>query len=397
MRILLVAILESTHTARWISQINNLGWDIHLFPSIDSGRVHPLLKDVTIHHCLYSTEQAINKKVRTRGIPVCCKGAEVMGKSLLRKLAPELRAMQLSRLVKRLKPHIVHSLEIQHAGYLTLKAKGRSGNTFAPWIVTNWGSDIYLFGRLSEHEHKIRAVLEGCDYYSCECERDVELARAYGFKGTVLPVIPNSGGFDLEFVSQMRQPGEVSRRRLIVLKGYQSWSGRALVGLRALERCADLLEGYEIALYSASPEVIVAAELFEKSTGISTTVIPKDSPHDKILKLHGRARISIGLSISDAISTSVLEAMVMGSFPIQSYTSCADEWIEDGKTGLLVPPEDPDVVEQAIRRALSSDELVNRAEELNELVVQKRLDHGIVKQMAIQMYNIVSEKKVSIK
>ena len=32
----------------------------------------------------------------------------------------------------------------------------------------------------------------------------------------------------------------------------------------------------------------------------------------------------------------------MGSFPIQSDTACADEWIEDGVSGLIVPPEDPD-------------------------------------------------------
>lgn len=397
MRILLVAMPDSIHTARWISQIDDLGWDIHLFPSIDSGRVHPLLKNVTIHHSLYSTKGATNKNVRTRGIPVCCKAAEAIGKAVLTKLSPDFRATQLSLLVKRLKPHIVHSLEIQHAGYLTLKAKSRSSNAFAPWIVTNWGSDIYLFGRLSEHEPKIREVLAGCDFYSCECERDVNLLRAYEFKGTVLPLIPNTGGFDLEFVSGLRQHGDVSRRRVIMLKGYQNWSGRALVGLRALERCSDLLQYYEIAIYSPTSEVLIAAELFQKSTGIMARTIPRDTPHDDILRLHGRARISIGLNISDAISTSVLEAMVMGSFPIQSWTSCADEWIEDGKTGILVPPEDPEVVEQAIRRALSDDELVNRAAELNHRMAEKRLDQDILRQKAVEMYNIVSEKRGSRK
>jgi len=71
-----------------------------------------------------------------------------------------------------------------------------------------------------------------------------------------------------------------------------------------------------------------------------------------MLHYYGRARIYIGLSISDAISTSLLEAMVMGAFPIQSCTACADEWIEDGKSGFIVPPEDPHVIAEAIRRAL---------------------------------------------
>ncbi len=67
----------------------------------------------------------------------------------------------------------------------------------------------------------------------------------------------------------------------------------------------------------------------------SGVIIPEFTSHHDILQKHGQARISIGLSIGDAISTSLLEAIVMGSFPIQSWTSCADEWIVDGKTGIL--------------------------------------------------------------
>ena len=257
------------------------------------------------------------------------------------------------------------------------------------WIATNWGSDIYLFGRLSAHKEKIRQVLTNCDYYSCECFRDVELAKAYGLKGKTLPVFPNTGGFDLEKIYKFRQPGLTSERRLIMLKGYQGWAYRALVGLRALERCADILKGYTVAVYLGfTKEVKIAAELFSHSTGIPVKMIPYTS-HDEILRYHGQARVSIGLSISDAISTSFLEALVMGSFPIQSWTACADEWIEDGKTGLLVPPEDPDVVEKAIRRALTDDELVNRAAEENWRTAIERLDASKLKEKVINFYGEV--------
>ena len=43
----------------------------------------------------------------------------------------------------------------------------------------------------------------------------------------------------------------------------------------------------------------------------------------------------------------------MGALPIQSCTACADEWIVDGRSGLIVPPEDVDVIENALRRALT--------------------------------------------
>lgn len=394
MKILLIAMSDSIHTARWVSQIAGQGWDIHLYPSVDVGLVHPEMNNLTAYVPLYGTRKCPGS-VKIKGLPLLS-DFFAMGVTSALTNAGFYKDYQVNRLVKIIryvKPDIIHSLEIQQAGYLALEARKRMPGGFPPWIVTNWGSDIYLYGRLPDHEPKIREVLAACDYYSCECKRDVCLAKAYGFEGTVLPVFPNTGGFDLTAVERLRQPGPVSARRLIMLKGYQHWAGRALVGLRALERCADLLRGYEVAIYCTSPDVMLAAGLFSQSTGVRTTIVPKDTPHREILRLHGRARISIGLSISDAISTSFLEALVMGSFPVQSWTACADEWIEDGKTGILVPPEDPDVVEQAIRRALTEDELVNKAAELNYCLADKRLDQSILQPMAVDLYTTVMKEK----
>jgi glycosyltransferase involved in cell wall biosynthesis len=174
-----------------------------------------------------------------------------------------------------------------------------------------------------------------------------------------------------------------------VLKGYQDWHGRALFGLRAIALCADILKDYQIAIYSANPDVIIAAELLTKSSGIPIEVIPHCS-HDDILRLHGRARIYLGLAISDGISISSIEAMAMGAFPIQSSTSCCNEWIVDGETGIIVPPEDPEVIAVAIRKAVSDDRLVNRAAEMNARVARERLDQAVIKPQVIAMYEKIA-------
>ncbi len=393
MRILLIAMSGSIHTARWIEQIADQGWDIRLFPSMDNGNVHPDINNVTIYHSFYCAGRSMKRACKLRGIPLFYKPFALFARIIMNRFFPEYRVLQLARLIEKLKPDLIHSLEIQHAGYLTYEAKKRIKGKFPPWIVTNWGSDIYLFGRLADHEPKIRAVLKEADYYSCECKRDVGLAKEFGFNGETLPVFPNAGGFNLETAASLRRPGKVSERRNIMLKGYQGWAGRALTGLRALERCAEILKGYEITIYSASNEVVIAAELFSRSTGVKTEIVPPETAHKEILKLHGRACISIGLSISDAISTSLLEAMVMGSFPIQSWTSCGNEWIEDGKTGILVPPEDPEIVEKAIRHALTDDDLVNNAAEINYSLAVDKLDHKILKTKTIDMYKHVAQRQ----
>jgi glycosyltransferase involved in cell wall biosynthesis len=109
-----------------------------------------------------------------------------------------------------------------------------------------------------------------------------------------------------------------------------------------------------------------------------------------MLRLHGRARVSIGLSISDALSTSALEALVMGSFPIQSNTSCLGELLRDGQSGMLVHPEDPEAVAAALRRAVTDDELVDRAAEINSRIAAEYLDRSTIRPQVVEMYESIS-------
>jgi glycosyltransferase involved in cell wall biosynthesis len=373
---------DSVHTARWINQLSDLGWDLHLF-SANPGVPHSELRNITVYNLSFSRPAGLKPTVRLRGLWPMRVGVERLSLKVS-------YAKWLARLIRWLQPDVVHSMEIQQAGYITLDAKAQFKGEFPPWIVANWGSDIYLFGRLAEHAEKVKSVMSACDYYTCECDRDVDLARAFGFKGKVLLVTPQAGGFDLERVRHLRQPGRTSDRRLIALKGYQGWAGRALVGLRAIELCGDALDRYQLAVYSADPAVRIAAELTSRSIGRPIEIVPRGS-HEDILRLHGRARVSIGLSISDAISTSLLESILMGSFPIQSNTSCGDEWVKHGETGLLVHPEEPREIAAALRQALSDDKLVDCAAEANAQVASERLDQSIIRPKVVEIYKAVAE------
>ena len=386
-RILFVAMSSSVHTARWIRQLSDQGWDIHLFPSIDAGSTHEELAGVTVHHSVYARLRNSTETGNCyHGLYVRFKSLAWLARFALLQLFPSYRVWQLNRLIKRLQPDLINSMEIQHAGYLVEQVRSTWKDGFPKWWVTNWGSDIYLFGRLEEHRRRIQSILANCDFYSCECVRDVGLAKSLGFCGTVMPVMPNTGGFGLERIRHIRDKVRTADRRTIMLKGYQNWAGRALVGLRALERCADVLVGYTVVVYSANQDVLLAARLFSEKSGVKISIIESDVSHEQILSAHGAARISIGLSIGDAISTSLLEAMVMGSFPIQSNTACADEWLENGVTGLLVSPEDPEVIESAIRRVVADDSLVNSAADANWQTAVARLSKIHLTKKAVAMY-----------
>lgn len=384
MKILIVAMTDSIHTVRWLNQINEQGWEVSIFPSFDNTKTHMGLKSSKVLIPFFKLSRFLEKF----GFDKYFRLAYILITKLLSKNNKEYYSKRLSKYIQKIKPDIIHSLETQGAGYLTAKALKLHQKT-APWWHTNWGSDIYLFSRLADHKSKVREVLENCDYYSCECERDVTLALENGLRGKPLAIYPNTGGFDINLLRRINQDSEItSKRKIIMLKGYQGWAGRALVGIRALERCSDILKDYEIIIYSNTNaiDVQIAASLLSQSLKIPVRLLPSDTAHQEILNYHSRARISIGLSISDAISTSLLESMAMGSFPIQSCTACASEWIVDGETGFIVPPEDPEIIEQMIRRALLNDDLVNNAAKINFQTIAKKVDYHHLKELTIQSY-----------
>jgi hypothetical protein len=393
MRILFIAIGESVHTARWMSQIADEGWDLHLFP-VEPGNPHKDFRNVTIH-AFYreywkDTPSAVHNKgfywPFPRGIARIYQVAQLVAPN---RATP---AARLARTIQSLKPDIVHVLEMQSAGYLTLAAKARlNGYSFPPSIFSCWGNDLYLFGRQPEHAARIRALLSDCDYYIADCARDLPLALEFGFKGEPLGVFTTAGGYDLQGMRRFRQPGPTSARKVIALKGHQTTRGaNALAALQALEMCSDLLSGFELRVFSASNEIRRALSSVSQIEGLRVTETRPRCTHEEILELMGSARIAIGVSASDGTPNAMLEAMVLGAFPIQSDTISTAEWIQDGVNGFLVSATDPQSIADAIRRALTDDELVDRAAQVNEDLVNERLDLNKIKPKVIELYRKVA-------
>jgi len=385
LRILFVTLGESIHAARWIKHLAGQGWDIHVFPHSAYDGIHPELQNLTFHTLVQ--RPGVNT-VRQTGLTWPLSRGRRKTTAALQRLDYFKQPARLARVIRKLQPDLVHSLEMQRCSYLTLAGRKQlNGDRLPPWIYSSWGSDIFFFGRRPDHEPKIREVLASCDYFIADCERDVHLAKDFGLRGEVFGVFPATGGFDLKRMRKLGFGVPVSSRKVIALKGYQDeeWGGRALNALEALRLSATHLRGFEAVIFSATSEVKSAAERLAKQTGIRISILPP-SPSDEIAKLMGRARIAIGIGLTDGSPISLLEAMIMGAFPIQADTVSTTEWIRDGENGLLVPPEQPQTIAAAIQRALTDDQLVERAAELNSAIADQRLDQEKLRPQIIDMY-----------
>lgn len=387
MRILFVAMSSSIHTARWISQIAEQGWDIYIFPSITKAGIQPEIKSVSVYcsffEILRGLRPASNVKIRRGSFLI---GLRSLYSQFFTKKRYSHRPLELKWLIDKVKPDIIHTLETQHAGYLVAETRKMYAQDFPLWIHSNWGIDLHFYGQLKFHKMLIRDMLSLVDVFICEGGRDSRLAIEHGYKGEIAFNIPGGGGYDLNYFELRRKMTPTSQRKLILVKGYQNEVRRALVALRAIERCADILSGYEVVIFSASPDVVVKAELLTATTGIQTRIVPHSSQQE-LFELLAEARLSMTVNLSDGLPNTMLEAMLMGALPVQSWTSCADEWIENGVNGFLVPPEDPEEIEFALRRALSDNFLVDEAANINWSIARERLERNSLKKKVVALYN----------
>jgi len=266
----------------------------------------------------------------------------------------------LRKILKKTKPDFVHALELQHGGYITSRAL-EDTSVKTPFIATNYGSDIYWFQQFPTHLSKIRKLLSRADRYSAECNRDVELAKELGFSGEVMPVFPNAGGFTEEQLNRELIP--TSQRKVIAIKGYEGWVGRASVAVEALYSLTEELKDLKIVFYSCNSKTIRLAKQLKRRTNLNLEWHGKGQlSHSQMLDLFASARVYVGISLSDGISTSLLEAMAMGAFPIQTSSACTEDWFETEKGGVALKDATPENLIFALNYALALPK--NIAEEI---------------------------------
>ena len=378
-RVLLIAMADSIHVARWIAQFEGLHVEFVLFPSGPNRRVHPGIAD------RIEAEQSWPRVSIPAGMEFW---SFPLGLPDL-VLDNRLRAPLLKRILVSERFDYIHVLEFQHAGYL-LERASRGVSLDSPVIATNWGSDIFWFQQFPKHAAAIRRLLEMSDYYSSECVRDRDLAASLGFSGIYLPTNPNAGGIETnDFrIRAMRSPP--SERRIIAIKGYDRFVGLAPMALEAIEQVSDLLQGYQIVMYSASRRMRRRVSRSAARTGLTMTAIePYGHSHSQMMELFLSARIYLGVSRSDGISTSLLESMTTGCFPVQTNTSCASEWITCGVSGAIIKDLTVDAVAEGLRRPLLDDQLVDSAMATNLAVVSDRLDTSRIRRDSLTFYGLV--------
>lgn len=377
MRILIVGMADSVHLAKWLSQFEASQHTFEIVSSSPHRRIHPTLRK------LLEKRQNFRMGWMSRKLSLLLWLAD-------RFFSDTLRGLLIANAANKFKPQLVHVLEFQNAGYSYLRARSFSPRLRSTRLMlTPYGSDIFWFQQFPRHLERLKQLLGLADFFSSESKRDEDLARKHGFAGTICPRLPASG------VMKM-QPLDLDKtRNTIAVKGYQNHWGQAITALQAISEIENELKGFEIEVFSCNLSTIRFAKKLQRKTQLRLTCHKKGSlTNDEVNRIMARSIALVALSKSDGVPASLLEAMANGAIPIQSRTSCADEWL-DSSGGFLVDFDGKEQVKIALRKVLNDKSFRESAMKINHRRLLETVSTDRALKLAIQTYEMTNQSQSS--
>ncbi len=259
--------------------------------------------------------------------------------------------------------------------------------TGLPFSFTAHAKDIYTSnpGQLREKIKLARFVVTCTEYNRRHL---LELCN-----GNAAPIHRIYHGIDTRLFSDNRKmPGKpASPYRILTIARFTAKKGLPTV-LRALKLLCDqgVLLNHTLIGDGDDREKILA--LIKKLGLSSITRRLGTQPHHVVLEHYRKADLFVlGCEVAsdgdrDGIPNVLLESMAMGVPVVVTDISAIPELVQDGKTGLLVPPRQPDKLAGAMLRLLTDINLRNRIIAAGKQRVERKFDNQQLIQDLAEVY-----------
>jgi glycosyltransferase involved in cell wall biosynthesis len=291
-------------------------------------------------------------------------------------------ANQLRSFMERVKPDLVHAMRIPYEGMMAADAYNRT-----PLIVSTWGNDFTLHAPTTRlMSHYTRWTMQVADAIHTDCQRDVHLAREWGFRpGNLALVAPGNGGVRTDIFYPPEAP--VEEPIIINPRGFRLYV-RNDVFFKAiplvLKKRPDAR--FIFALMKGESQ----AEQWIKESGINDVVeLLPPMAHPKMAEIFRRAQIVASPSIHDGTPNTLLEGIACGCFPIAGDLESIREWITPNENGLLFDATDPQSIADAILTAIENKSLRQNAAGLNQRIIADHAEYRHNMQRAEEFYREV--------
>jgi len=291
-------------------------------------------------------------------------------------------AQRLRGFIGQIKPDLIHAMRIPYEGMLA-----SDSSTGRPLIVSTWGNDFTLHAPSTRlMSYYTRWTMQVADALHTDCQRDLRLAREWGF-GMEKPglVIPGNGGVRSDVFYPPAKP--VEEPVVINPRGFRPYV-RNDTFFKAIPLVLAKQPNAKFCFASMADEPQAAQWIRKLNISHAVQLLPP-LPHTKMAEVFRRAQIVVSPSIHDGTPNTLLEGIACGCFPIAGDLESIREWINPHENGLLFDSTSPQSIAKTIVFAIENKGLRSKAADLNQKIIAARAEYKQNMQRAEEFYKEV--------
>jgi len=350
LRLFFVADAASVHTVRWMRFFSERGHEV----AVASAR--PPASDVHVDaYCQLSTV------------------AQLPATRILHNV------LELRRFLRSFRPQVLHAHYINESGWLG----ALSG--FRPFVLTAWGSDVYVAPRRSLLARVMSPwAVRRADYVTADSQDQIEMLRRMGAAPRASSVV--GWGVDIrEFSGRSGKGWRAAhgiRNDQTVILSPRRWVENSNIPV--------ILDAFAFVRRWCSDAVLVLKDLPGSSADLRQQILSRvqrlgiagatvrvdEIPEGERPEMYAASDITVSVCSSDGTPASVLEAMAGRSAVVAGDLPSLREWVRDGETGLLVPVGDREMLGEQLLRLVRSRALREGLADAAYEMVESRADRG---------------------
>ncbi len=336
MRILLLSEISSSHTLKWAISLADNSIDIMILGlSSFNSNLYNSYSNIQIEN-LGLNKNIVRKK-----------------DGHLSKLKYLKTIFKVKKIIKEFKPDIVHAHYASSYGILG----ALSG--FKPFILSVWGSDIFDFPNKSPLHKKI------VKYNLRKADKILSTSNIMALeinKYTDKPVIVTPFGIDTNIFNSMKGDSLFKENDIVIgtVKTLDEKYGIVYL-IKAFKILVDKYPKLPLKLLivGKGSQENSLKDLVSKLDISDKTIFTGGVDYADVPKYHNMLSVSVSVSNSESFGVAIIEASACEKPVIVSNAGGLPEVVQDGVTGIIVPPRDEVNTAKAIERLIFDKKLLS--------------------------------------
>jgi glycosyltransferase involved in cell wall biosynthesis len=374
LRICYLANIKSIHVKRWVDYFAQRGHDVHLISFLPHTEY---FENAKIHYV--KTLQG-----RIRLVPYIAD--------------PLLAFIQLQNLLRKINPDILH------AHYVWDKTLSRVLMNFHPFIISAWGTDVFVIPKKSRIYRLITAAaLNKADIITTTAVYMGEyLQKEFNIPEKKIMRIP--WGIDLTtfhrgYTSEVKalknklsipdgSPVIISSRHMTPLYNIHSLVEAASHVIKDHPEAVFIfLRGY------GSPEFEGALKSKAETWGVSQNIrfISQVLTPEQMAIYLNASDIFISIPLADQFASSIMEGMACGIIPIVSDIDVYTQYLTHGENAFFVDPSAPEQIAETISYCIEHLHLKEAMYTINKKIIHEEEDWSKNAQKMEALYTTLQE------